>query len=653
MRIFAIGVTAIAMGCLGLHAVCALAQPPSTITVQPVENLPADFIMGADMSMLDQLERMGGKFYGQDGEPGDALRIVKDNGVNWIRLRLWHTPVNDADVIEKGRTISHRGDAIGGGNNDLAATIRLARRAKALGLKFLLDIHYSDFWVDPEKQTKPAAWRQLSGVALEQEVYRYTTQVLDKLKKADVLPDMVQVGNEVNGGMLWPDGKTWKASTDDKIGGDDGFVALMIQGIKAVRDADPRRGTPEHVKVAVHLADGGNNELYRRVFDLFAKRGVDYDVIGLSFYPYYHGPIEDLRANADDIAARYGKEVVVMETAYAYTTRNGDNWPNLFNPEMQQRVGYKASVQGQASLVRDVIDAMAQVPGQRGRGVFYWEPDWIPVPRAGWRTGEGNSWDNQAMFDFQGRALPSLAVFKRVRQGATPEDAAANTPHVLDRGPLQFSTFVGESWRPPESIKLAFSDDAERVAHVRWSDVPANALTQQGHFTLQGEVAGRSDKLLAEVAVTARRNLISDASFEKADLEGWTVAGDTAAFSNERNSGNAHTGVRSLHYSGDKPFKSEISHAFTGIKDGSYTLKAWAAGGGGETALQLFTRDCGGTQAKATDMTNTGWQKWKQYVMTGIKVSGGRCTVGVSVDGLTGNWGNVDDIEFAREDATN
>ena len=650
MRIFASGVALIAMG-FGLGLGGALAAPAPAITVQPVKDLPATFMMGADMSMLDQLERNGGKFYDQSGQPQDALRIVKDNGVNWIRLRLWHTPVNDGDVIEKGRTISRRGEPAGGGNNDLATTIRLAQRSKALGLKFLLDIHYSDFWADPGKQSKPAAWRKLSGAALEQEVYRYTTQVLAALKAVDVFPDMIQIGNELNGGMLWPDGKTWKEKPDDKIGGDDGFVALMNQGIKAVRDADPRRGTPEHVKVAVHLANGGDNVLYRRVFDLFTKRGVDYDVIGLSFYPYYHGPVEDLRANADDISARYGKEVLVLETAYAYTTQDGDGWPNLFNADMQKSVGYKASVQGQASIVRDVIDAVAQVPGQRGLGVFYWEPDWIPVPRTGWRTGEGNAWENQAMFDFKGQALPSLAVFKRVRETGTPEQVAANTPHVLDRGPLKLGAFVGELWAPPESVKLPFSDDAERTVYVQWADVPAAALAQPGRFTLQGEAMGLPVKLQAEVEVTPRRNLVEDSSFEKGDLKGWTITGDSGAASNERNPGNAHSGLHSLHYWRGEPFKVELSHAFSGIKDGSYTLKAWASGSGGEKALQIFARDCGDTTAKTADMSNTGWQKWKQYTVTGIKVSGGRCTVGVLVDGQTGNWGNVDDIEFLREDA--
>lgn len=650
MRIIATGVAALAFSVAN-----ALAAQPA-ITVQPVKDLPADFIMGADMSMLDQLERNGGRFFNHDGEPQDALRIVKDNGVNWIRLRLWHTPVNDGDIIEKGRIVSRRGDPVGGGNNDLATTIRLARRSKALGLKLLLDIHYSDFWVDPGKQAKPAAWRKLGGAALEQEVYRYTAQVMAALKAADAFPDMVQVGNELNGGLLWPDGKTFKDKPDERIGGDDGFVALMNQGIKAVRDADPRRDTPGRVRVAVHLADGGDNTLYRRVFDLFTKRGVDYDVIGLSFYPYYHGPVDDLRANADDISARYGKPVVVMETAYAYTTRDGDGWPNLFNADMQKSVGYQASVQGQASLVRDVIDAMAQVPGQRGLGVFYWEPDWIPVPRSGWRTGEGNAWDNQAMFDFKGQALPSLAVFRRVRETGTPQQVAANTPQVVERGPIRLGAFAGEPWVPPESLRLPFSDDAERTVFVQWADVPPAALLQPGRFTLQGEVmdaasSGPPLRLLAEVDVTPRRNLVDDAGFEKGELTGWTVSGDAGAVSNERNPGNAHGGVRSLHWWRGEPFKVELAHAFSGLKDGRYTLRAWAAGGGGEKALQLFARDCGDAAPKSAAIANTGWQKWKQVAVTGIQVTGGRCTVGLLIDGQTGNWGNVDDIEFLRDDA--
>ena len=643
MRIFASRVAAIAVG-WSLAAVALAA--PAGVTVQPVKDLRADFIMGADVSMLDQLERNGGKFSDQNGERKDALLILKDNGVNWIRLRLWHTPVNDSDVIENGRVISRRGDPKGGGNNDLATTIRLAKRAKAQGLKYLLDIHYSDFWADPEKQDKPAAWRKLKGAELEQEVHRYTAQVMAALRSADAFPDMVQVGNELNGGMLWPDGKTWQANANDKIGGDAGFVALISQGIRAVREADPKRGTAERVKVAVHLANGGDNKLYRRVFDLFTQQGVDYDVIGLSFYPYYHGTIDDLRSNIDEISSRYGKEVAVLETAYAYTTADGDSWPNLFNPDMQKSGGYKASLQGQTSLVRDVIDAVAQVPGGRGLGVFYWEPDWIPVPRTGWRTGEGNGWDNQAMFDFKGQALPSLAVFKRVREAGTPQDV----PQILAREPMKLNAYVGELWAPPETVTLPFSDDAQRPVFVQWEDIPAGKLAAPGHFSLFGEAVGKSVTLVAEVDVTPRRNLVDDSSFEKGTLEGWTVVGEAGVLSNERNPGNAHTGLHSLHYWRGESFKVELLRKFSGIKDGRYSLKAWAAGSGGEKSLQLFARDCGDGGPKTAAMGNTGWQKWKQYAVSGIQVSGGNCTVGVAIDGVTGNWGNVDDIEFMRED---
>lgn len=647
MRSMVIGVAAIALwaGCGAGHA--APGTPPSAaVTVQPVPDLRADFIMGADVSMLDQLEKNGGRFSDPAGNRKDALQILKDHGIGWARLRLWHTPVNDSDVIEKGRTISRRGDPKGGGNNDLATTVRLAKRAKALGLKLLLDIHYSDFWADPGKQDKPAAWKKLQGAALAQEVHRYTAQVMEALRAADVMPNMVQVGNELNGGMIWPDGKTWRATPDEKIGGDDGFVALISQGIRAVREADPQRGTEQRIKIAVHLANGGDNKLYRRVFDLFTQRGVDYDVIGLSFYPYYHGTIDDLRNNADDISARYGKEVAVLETAYAYTTADGDQWPNLFNAAMQKSGGYKASVQGQASAVRDVIHAMAQVPGGRGLGVFYWEPDWIPVPRTGWRTGEGNGWENQAMFDFKGHALPSLAVFKRVREAGTPKD----TPQVLTREPLQLTAFVGELWAPPEVVTVPFSDDAERPVFVQWDDVAKAKLQTPGRFELRGRSRNPEVALVADVTVTPRRNLVEDPSFENGTLQGWTVTGEAGVVSNERNPGNAHTGLQSMHYWRGEAFKVELLRTFSGLKDGRYALKAWASGGGGEKRMELFARDCGDSSPRSTAMANTGWQQWKQYTVSDIAVSGGRCTVGVLVDGRAGNWGNVDDIEFLRED---
>lgn len=626
----------------------APATPPVSkaggINIAPVPDLRADFMKGADVSMLDQLERAGAKFYDERGEQKDALLILKESGVNWIRLRLWNNPINDSDVIENGRTISRLGEPKGGGNNDLAVTLRLAKRAKALGLKFLLDFHYSDFWVDPEKQHKPASWRNLHGTDLEREVYRYTAQTLDAFAKAGAFPDMVQVGNELNGGLLWPNGKTWKERPDERIGGDEGFAALLREGVQAVRDADPKAGTDGRVLIAIHLANGGDNDLYRRVFDGLIKRKLDFDLIGLSFYPYWHGSIDDLRANMDDISSRYGKEVVVLETAYAFTTADGDGFPNLFSASSQKSGGYKATVQGQASFVRDVIEAVAQVPGQRGRGVFYWEPDWIPVRGVGWRTGEGNAWENQAMFDFNGRALPSLQVFRRVSE----QGGAA--PRIVSSEPLRLTAFVGDAWRAPESVKLPFSDDAERTVWVEWPEVKPEQLAQTGRFELIGTALQQDTPVKAIVEVVPRRNLFDDPSFEKGTLQGWTITGDTAAVSNERNTGNAHSGNRSLHYWMGRSFKFQAFRKFTGLKPGSYVFRAWSAGGGGENTLELFVQGCGDGTVQRTAITNTGWQQWKQYAIKGIQVTQGECTVGVNADAPVGKWGNVDDVEFQLED---
>ncbi|MBT0570873.1 glycosyl hydrolase 53 family protein [Curvibacter sp. CHRR-16] len=621
------------------------AQSPA-ITVEPVGNLRPDFVMGADVSILNEMEKKGARYYDQMGNRKDPLEILKDNGVNWIRLRLWHTPVYAESVIENGRTVGQKGQAVGGGNNDLATTIKLAKRAKALGLKFMLDIHYSDFWADPDKQTKPAAWAKLKGAVLEQAVYDYTKQVLLSLANEQVFPDMLQVGNELNGGLLWPDGKTFKSRPDEEIGGNAGFVGLLRQGIRATREVEKTVDTSKHTPIVIHLADGGKNELYRRVFDLLTAEKVDFDLIGMSFYPYWHGTIEDFQTNADEISARYGKDVIVMETAYAYTLDNGDNWPNLFNASMQKSVGYKATVQGQASLVRDMINAVAKVPGARGAGLFYWEPLWYGVNGVGWRTGEGNGWDNQAMFDAKGKALPSLAVFKRVRDVAD----SAQTPKVISQGPVELSAFVGELWSPPASIKVTFSDDAVRPVYIDWEDVPAKALQNTGTFQLKGEAVSMDLKVTANVTVVPRRNMVQDDSFESGNLKYWTVTGSVAAVSNERNPGNAHSGIQSLHYWSSDPFQFEVVHQFDNLKPGIYTLKAWAAGGGGEKALELFARDCGAAGRQSASWTNTGWQKWTQATVKDLKISDGKCTIGVLVDSKPGVWGNVDDFELIREE---
>ncbi|MGP6486438.1 galactosidase [Duffyella gerundensis] len=364
---------------------------------------PVDFVKGADISTLPELEKQGGKFYNAANQQQDPIAILKANGINTLRLRLWVDP-RDAS-----------GKAYGGGTNDLETTLALAKRGKAQGMQLLLDLHYSDFWTDPGKQFKPKAWEKLTFPQLEKQVHDYTRDTLARFKQAGVMPEMVQIGNELNGGMLWPDGKSWGQN-----GGEfDRLAALLKAGISGVRD---NLSDPGQVKIMLHLAEGTKNDMFRWWFDEITKRQVPFDVIGLSMYTYWNGPISALKANMDDISQRYQKDVMVVEAAYAWTLDNCDSAENSFQAKEEKDGGYPATVAGQTAYLRDLMQAIRSVPDHRGKGLVYWEPTWIAVPGNTWATPEGmkyihdewkqgNARENQALFDCQGKVLPSIQVF--------------------------------------------------------------------------------------------------------------------------------------------------------------------------------------------------------------------------------------------------
>lgn len=388
-----------AMLATGLTMMAPSVLAAETVQIQPVK-VAADFIKGADVSMLAEVEKHGGKFFDEHGNPQDAMAILKENGFNYIRLRLWVDP-KDAD-----------GKPYGGGNNDLVTTIALAQRAKANGMKFLLDYHYSDFWTDPARQNKPKAWTNMNIDQLTEAVYQHTKTTMDAFAKAGVLPDMVQVGNEINGGMLWPEGKSWGQN-----GGEfDRLAGLLNAGIKAVKEHG------DQIKIMLHLAEGTKNDTFIWWFDEITKRKVPFDIIGLSYYIYWNGPMNALQYNMDDISKRYNKDLIVVEAAYGYTTANCDNAENNFTSKEADDAGYPATVQGQANYLHDLLQVVTKVPEGRGKGVFYWEPAWLPTPGATWATKagmkynsddwkEGNARENQSLFDCQGKMLPSIKAF--------------------------------------------------------------------------------------------------------------------------------------------------------------------------------------------------------------------------------------------------
>ena len=324
----------------------------TTIALAQKKNKLA-FAKGADVSWLPQMEATGYRFYDTDGKEKDCLQLLKERGMNTIRLRVFVNPSQDK----------------ASGHCSKEETVAMALRAQKAKMRIMIDFHYSDTWADPAKQAKPAAWANLSFDALQNKVYEHTFDVLTTLKKAGVTPEWVQVGNEIPGGMLWPDGSTnnWAQ-----------LAQLLNKGYEATKAVNAK------IKVIVHVDEGNNNEKFRWFFDKATEHQVKYDVIGLSYYPFwikkdYSETIADLQKNLNDMASRYQKEVMVVEVG-----------------------GVDEQVQNTRELLAATIKAVRAVPNNKGLGVLYWEPQ------------GAKSWSGYGLSAWQpdGKPSPALDAFK-------------------------------------------------------------------------------------------------------------------------------------------------------------------------------------------------------------------------------------------------
>ncbi|HEX5552963.1 MAG TPA: glycosyl hydrolase 53 family protein [Chitinophagaceae bacterium] len=295
-------------------------------------------ILGADISFLPQLAARGEKF-SVDGKTEDPILILKAHGFNYIRLRIFVNPAADS------------GYSPGKGFCDLTHTEQMAKRIKAAGMGFLLDFHYSDTWADPGKQYKPAAWKNDDFNQLKKDVYDFTKKVITALKAQGTTPDMVQIGNEINHGILWPDGNIRHPDT---------LAAFLKSGIAAVKAVDPS------INIMLRIADGGQNALSRAFLDKMLARSVPFDIIGESYYPKWHGTTSQLKGNLNDLAGRYTQRIIVVE----YSERK-----------------------------TEVNNIVFTLPDHKGMGTFIWEPL--------------NTWE--AIFDRQGQARDSLLnLYKKI-----------------------------------------------------------------------------------------------------------------------------------------------------------------------------------------------------------------------------------------------
>ncbi len=340
------------------------------------------FVMGADLSYTNEVEDNGGAFK-DSSVVKDPFLIFKNRGCNLVRVRLWYDPKWEASL---------NNGALYSGLQDVEKTIQ---RAKALGMAVNLDLHYSDTWADPATQKTPAAWAGLALTTLNDSVYQYTLRVLNELKSKNLIPEMIQIGNETNSGMLWDQGKVvnnnWTA-----------FAALLNSGIKAVRDFSATATIKP--QIILHVAQFQNADYWTS--GVTGAGVTDFDVLGVSHYFNYSttNAAGQISGVITALKSKFKKKVMIVETAFPWTTQDADNYRNIF-PTSTTLSGYDFSPDGQYNYMRDLTQ---QVIDGGGSGIMYWEPEWITSRLKDQFGGTGSSWDNATFFDFAGNTLKGI-----------------------------------------------------------------------------------------------------------------------------------------------------------------------------------------------------------------------------------------------------
>lgn len=614
----------------------------STVYVEPVDGISDDFYRGMDVSAVLALENSGVKYYNFDGEEQDVFMTLAQAGVNYIRLRVWNDPYDE------------NGNGYGGGNNDVASAITLGQRATQYGMKVCIDFHYSDFWADPKKQFVPKAWEGMDIEEKSAALYNFTLESLTQILEAGVDVGMVQVGNEINNGMC---GETDVANVRK----------LLTAGSKAVREVAASSG--KDILVAVHYTNIDDMKKLDTLLTGLQVKEIDYDIVGLSFYPYWHGTMEDLKNAITHVRNTYGKKVYVAENAYCYTSEDGDGSANSIKGTDDLAEGYSASVQGQANEVRDVC-AVASEAG--AEGVFYWEGTWIPVGPAdadnssiwekygsGWASSYaggydpkdagqyygGSSWDNQAMFDFTGHPLASLNVFKYLKYGTT-------VPLVIDTIPeIVMSCNIGAEVKLPDTVSIIYNDRSEEQVPVTWDaeDIAAIDTENGGEFTVAGSLDEGTE--VTAIVTVERVNYVQNPSFEDDDTSMWTVtySGETNPTDYQVKAADAHSGEVAFHFwSGTSDMDFSIEQSFTDLEPGTYELSAFSQGGdlAADASMELYAV-VDGKELTVPFMLTT-YADWQNPTVSGIKVTDGTLTIGVRYQCNKNSWGTLDDVTLNR-----
>lgn len=542
--------------------------------------IPQSFAKGADVSWLPQMEAEGHKFYNDQGVEEDLLQILKDHGIDSIRIRAFVNPSDDPI----------------NGHNSTEEMVLLASRVSALGFRVMVDLHYSDSWADPGKQVTPAAWESDNLEQLKAHVSEYTTEVMQALKDAGVTPEWVQIGNEINNGMMHPLGSYSNTAN---------LVQLIQAGSHAAKAVFPE------TKIIIHRANGadsGVDPFYAGLVEAGLKDS-DYDIIGLSYYPdsIYTSSINELSSNMNLLAAKYGKEVMVVEVG-GDVSKNVDN---VYNMLVAVQNGVKA------------------VPGGQGTGVFYWAPEgvYFGYGLSAWNPDGTPSFAMDAFMD-------GASAINRVPVQSVKVEKQAAILEVGGTGSVKATispgnaTYKGLTFTSSDEAIVKVDKYKGTISGLAAGTSTVTAVTYDGGFTDS-----------TEITVSPSTSFIQNPGFEDG-LNGWTVSGDSTAVNVESD---AHSGSAALHYWSSGAAEFQISQTVTGLENGTYQLSAWVSGNGGEETAEIFA----GNQKQ--QFVNTGWQQWSNPTIDTIEVTDGTLSIGANLKYPGDKWGNIDDFKLVKK----
>ncbi|MBT8394642.1 MAG: arabinogalactan endo-1,4-beta-galactosidase [Bacteroidia bacterium] len=347
----------------------------------PSESEPI-FYKGMDLSFQTELEDYNVEYFDENGNPVTLLEFLEENGTNLVRLKLWHTSQD--------------------GENTLSDVKSYAARIKAKNMSFLLNFHYSDYWTDPGKQFPPAAWENMSFEEVKVAIYDYTKDVVRQLKDQNTLPEIIQIGNETDSGFLWNFGKVW----DDFDDNWPNYSSLVSEAIRAIREVD----SDNSISIMLHHSSVSNAIYF---FNELKPFNLDFDMIGLSYYPQLHTKDLNLvQLKLNELATTFNKDILMVEVAYPFTFNWDDNSTNFIGDSSQILTEFPATPQGQKAYFEWLVQTIKNIPNNRGKGFCYWAPDWVAFIGNEITSTSGSAWENQCIFDFDHKALPVIDVFR-------------------------------------------------------------------------------------------------------------------------------------------------------------------------------------------------------------------------------------------------